>query len=303
MLLILFLVFLNFNYKYDLLEDKKYLLLNNPTIYFAGDSRALWQLKPDTASKYLGIDKSKIANIARIAGHPLEVENLIRSNTSKFNDATVAISVSAQLINGNAKTPHHYSMDLIAKKNIFEQICLFIPNDTLTLQKYYTHILRSLIYKSNEKSNYSTNGYRPLNTKFDYKLLTYEKLSNNPWYNRFYIDQEKVNDVEISLKYIKKMCKKLIVFNGPLSITFLKKFKETELYWIEKSFDSEMKQICAKNGINYISYFNNIEINDEYFADWAHLNENGSELFTVKLLNDIGLQKPLIRPSNRPISH
>lgn len=286
-LLALFFTCLNRSYKFDQLNKKKYLLLNSPTIYFAGDSRAWWQLKPDTASKYLGIDKSKIANIARMAGHPLEVENLMRGNVSKFKDAVVIISVSAFLVNGNAKSPNHHSMDLIANKNIFEQLRLFSPMNMLTLQKYYSHIFGSIFYESKEKSDVETNGFRPLNHNIDSKLLTVEKLSNDPWYSNYQIDKEKVSVVEKSLKAVKGMSKTLIVYNGPYAVSFLKGLKETEPYCIENSFDKLMKLMCAKNGITYISYFNNINIGDEYFADWAHLNEKGAELFTVKLLSDI----------------
>jgi len=286
MVVIVFFAILNCNYKFDQLADKEYLLLNNPVIYFAGDSRAFWQLKPDTASKYLQFDKSKIVNIARAAGHPVEIENLIRNNRDKFAESTVIISVSAYLANGSAKTPFHYSMDLIGRKNVFEQILLFSPDNLLTLQKYYHHVFIGVFIRPMKKSYVSTNGYLPLNRSMDYDEMTYDKISNNPWYSNYYIDKGVVNSVEKSFKSIKNMCKTLIVYNAPFSRTFLKIFKETDLYEIENKFDTEMKRICDINGIKYVSYFNNIDLNDEYFVDWAHLNEKGSELFTIKLLKD-----------------
>lgn len=297
----IFFIYLNNNYKFDNLKSKEYLLRKDPLVFFAGDSRAYWQLIPEVASKYLDINNNKVVNIGRTGGHPLEVENLIRLNADKFKESVVIISVSAFLINGSAKTPYHYSMDLIARKNLLDQIILFYPNNLLTLQRYYSHIVKELVYSSNAYDNISTNGYRPLTGTIDYTRMTYENLSIDPWYNKFNSDGEKIRDIETSLIFISSACKKLVVFNGPFSEYFNTNFNGTDLYKTEIIFDSEMEKICNKNGIQYISYAKNAVFKDEYFNDWAHLNEKGSKLLTLKLLQDINLKQFLHKKSDKQI--
>lgn len=292
-LTVLILVFsaINNSYKYDQLDEKIPLLKEDPILYFAGDSRALWQLRPDVASEHLGVANGKVVNIARIAGHPVEIENFIKKNVDRFKNATIVISVSAFLFNGAAKTPHHFSKDLIAGENVFEQIRIFMPDNLLTLQNYYNYIVLRFFRKTTNETKFDNYGYSPLSHKISYDLLNHERLSGDPWYKDFYIDSRKVKEIEKSLLNIKKMCKNIVVYNGPFAKTFHDTFKSYRIYDIEREFDAEVNQMCARHNIKYISYFMEYKLSDNYFADWAHLNDAGSKIFTIRILDDIGLSR------------
>jgi len=282
-----FFAILNTRYRHDSLDDKKYLLETAPSVYFAGDSRAFWQLKPETGAEYLGLDRAKVVNIGRNAGHPVEVEHLIKENADKFREATVILSVSAFLANGNLKTPYHFSKDLIAERSLFGQIILFLPDNLITLQKYYNHLFMGLFRRQQVKSYSWTNGFMPLHTLIDYKKISSDNLGNDPWYKNFHLDSGRVAEVEKALAGIKGSCRKLVVVNAPFSQAFTDRLGGTRLYDAERAFDAEMKRVCARNNLMYLSYLGDHDIGDDFFADWAHLNERGAELFTRKVLADV----------------
>ena len=285
-----------FHDKFDnnALKNKEYLIRDfEPTLIFAGDSRAERQLEPIIASILLNIDINKVVNIAVSSGDALMIEDLINKYPEKFKDSTLIISISQNQLNDNSKQPGYFSFNMISKLSFIEQLTIFSTSNTETLFKYY----RSNIFwyskkllninKTSNKDFVDTNGFNGIDKKFDYNNYTIRDVKINPWYENYKNEEIKINILKKSLKNIKNNVKKLYVYTAPISPKHLDIIKNTNYFDIEIQMQSSFENLCNEININYKSYAFDERFKNEDFYDALHLNINGAKKFTKILLNDL----------------
>ncbi|RJX34521.1 MAG: hypothetical protein C4531_03865 [Desulfurivibrio sp.] len=289
---------LNMNFRDDSLCGKEYLLQKNPQLIFAGDSRAERQLNPLVASRLLHLDKDDVVNIAVTAGDPLMLEGLIDRYPEVFSQATVILSLSANLINDGAKGRKYFSTAMIAKLTVFEQISMLLPFDFRTWKNYY----RSALYQVFEiegddcnKEYAETNGFYPVSGEIDVKVLAGtaenadaggDKNTNHPWYMNYHSTGRKAQLLRQSLQAIAPRIGKLFVLTGPFDPSYLRSIRNSPLYEYEMDFETKLAAMCRELQIPFKSFTEHPLLGDQNFYDSAHLNAAGADLFTEIVIRE-----------------
>jgi hypothetical protein len=290
-----------FHSKFDenSLKSKEYLIKGfNPQIIFGGDSRAERQLNVHEAQALLNLKNGDIVNIAISSGDPLMVNNLIDKYPRKFENATVILSISANQLNDNAKLPGYFTQSMISQLGYFEQISEFHPNNLETLLRYYIHNIKSYVKTSfniqNKVNEFPDSlGFNGIQKTLNTDLLNIVQLKRSPWYVEYHDGGIKYQLINNSIKEIKRKVKKLYIYTAPFSPTYLTIIEHDNLLKYELSFEEKIQKICIENKIYCKSYIKQDALQDSHFYDIAHLNREGSKIFTNVILNDFNLMPEL----------
>lgn len=289
---------LNMNFQDDSLCGKEYLLQKNPEIIFAGDSRAERQLNPLVASRLLHLDKDDVVNIAVTAGDPLMIEPLIDRYPEVFSQATVILSISANLINDGAKGRKYFSTAMIARLSVLEQISMLLPFDFRTWKNYYRAALYQVFNIEGDDCNNeyaATNGFYPVSGEINVKALTATPVdpdaaqngkTNHPWYMNYDSSGRKVQLLRQSLQAMAPRVGRLIVLTGPFNPSYLRSIRNSPLYEYEMDFQTKLAAICRELRIPFKSFTEHPLLGDQNFYDSAHLNAAGADLFTEIVIRE-----------------
>lgn len=290
--MILFIYLVHDKFQNNALLHKEYLVKEyKPKVIFSGDSRSERQLNVESATELLNLNDGEVVNIAISSGDPIMISNLIDKYPSKFQNAILFLSISANQMNDNAKAVGYFTDSMISKLDLHAQISTFFPNNVETLFRYYLHIVQNYIKdlaKINQNSNefMNTFGFNGIDKKLDINNIKLNILEQNPWYQNYSDGGMKYQLVEKSLIKIKKNTKSLYVYTAPFSPRYIEVIKNSNLLKNEISFKSRIKDICENNRIKYKNYLVVDELEDRYFYDVAHVNIEGSRIFTKTILTD-----------------
>jgi hypothetical protein len=286
--------FLHDKFQKNTLEKKEYLIKENtPKIIFAGDSRASVQLSVSTALDILKYDKGDIVNIAVDSGDPIAINYLVDKYPDKFKNSTVLVSMSANQLNDNAKSKHHFTYSMISKMSYKEKIITFVPNNIPNLFGYYLSPVKSYLKTQlnlTKKNLYEeTYGFIPLSGTLQAKKITDRKIKNHPWYKNYISGGLKYKIIDNSLSSLANKVGRLYVYTAPFAPSYLAAMKEGRILNFEKSFKTQITNICNKHNITCIHYLKIDELNDSHFSDGVHTNKLGAKIFTRKVLRDFRL--------------
>jgi hypothetical protein len=294
-ILIIFITFYAFHNKYhnNSLISKEYLIkFLEPTLIFAGDSRAERQLNPEIAANLLNIEINKVVNIAVSSGDSLMIEDLINKYPQKFKNAILIISISQNQLNDNAKREGYFSNDMISKLPFWDQIRIFSTSNQDTLLKYYKNNIEYYLKQLfNIKLVYynafeNTNGFYGINKNFDYNSYSNVNYNDIPWYENYNNELIKINLLKKNLINIKNSVRDLYIYTGPILPKHLDNIRDTNDFNIEMKTQDSLKDLCKELNIKYKSYaFDNRFVNENFY-DPFHLNKIGANIFTEILLKD-----------------
>lgn len=114
------------------------------------------------------------------------------------------------------------------------------------------------------------NGFLPLAG-----VLDTMKIAKNKSENRIQFDSLKINYLA---KFIENIGDSQIIFvHSPI------------WYGLDTAWLRPIRELCAKNNIRFLDYSNDFEFvhNNNLFKDGSHLNAEGADLFTEKLIKDL----------------
>jgi hypothetical protein len=286
--------FLHDKFQKNTLEKKEYLIKENtPKIIFAGDSRAERQLSVSTALNILKYNKGDIVNIAVSSGDPIALNYLADKYPTKFKNSTVLVSISANQLNDNAKSKGYFSYSMISKLSYKEKIMTFFPNNITTLVGYYLSIVKNYLktqFNLTKKNIYEeTYGFNPVSGTLKARNITDRGIKAHPWYENYISGGLKYKIISNSLSSLANKVEKLYVYTAPFAPSYLAAMKEGRILNFEKSFKTQITNICNKHNITCINYLKIDELNDSHFYDGAHTNKLGAKIFTRKVLKDFRL--------------
>jgi hypothetical protein len=266
--------------------EKQYLLKNDPTIIFAGDSRAERHLVPQIATDILNQPMGKIVNIALAGADPLMLLPIVRNNPKTFKNALVIISMSANQFNDGALKRGYFSKSMISKLSYSQQFEAFFPSHIKTLQDYYkTAIIQLFTSPQPPKRLFeSSYGFMAVDGKLDSESLNLYRLKKNPWYKNFKISNTKKQLISSALQQINMQCGSLFVISAPFPPSYLKIIKGEDLDQFEIDFQQQLKETCNHLDILYHSFQNIEGLHDHHFYDSSHLNVEGAKIFTKHLI-------------------
>lgn len=280
-LIIIFMSIFNSKFNDTQLDSKKYLLGQNPSVFFAGDSRAERHLDPIYYAELSGLQKDEVANIAVSSGSILSVAEIVKKYPEKFKESTLIISVSSNQINDNAVQLGYYPDIMISKLNVLQQIKTFFPNDLPALTHYYE---KQIKYFAGLKSPLPEKQYVDANGFFavDKENINLEKIEilNHPWYENWEIRHVKEKMINDAVHFLKPRVKNLIIYSAPIAKGYLAVNNHIEIFKYENEFNNIMKKICEKEGVSFFIFS---EYDDGYFYDGVHLNKRGAEKFTKNM--------------------
>jgi hypothetical protein len=119
-----------------LLAVKLPLLQSRPELFFAGESRTVYQVDPNLAAQLIGKAPGAAVNIAYDAGEPLALLAAMHRRPDRFLKAHVVVSVAPFLFNEGVRSAAVYPQDVAARLGVAEQMGSFLPLRVGTLIRF-----------------------------------------------------------------------------------------------------------------------------------------------------------------------
>lgn len=286
---LLLLLWLHASYVDRTLAAKEYLLEGKPTLIFAGDSRAAFQLNPAVAAQQLGLQAGDVVNIGGGHGDVVAIANLARRYPAVFRQATLVVSVSSFQVNDGARDPHYYPGPMLAKMPLWRQFELFFPRRIDTLAEHYRTTFDGLIGAGWTLPLFpDSHGYNAATNRIDISKMHLD-AQNHPWYKNFEISGEKLRYFEDALIDLNGSVKKMYVYTGGFAPIYLDRIKGNAIAAYEAEFGRVTEAVCRRNKIIYLSFAEDRTIPLDYFADEVHLNTKGADLFTRQVIDRFGI--------------
>jgi hypothetical protein len=125
------------------LARRLFLLDHAPSLVFAGDSRARYQVDPLLVADLLGKRRGFAVNIAAVGGDATSLANAIDLTPERFRDADLVVSVSTFHVNDGALKDFYFATSLINRLTTPEQLRLFLPRYGGSLVRYIREAFES----------------------------------------------------------------------------------------------------------------------------------------------------------------
>ena len=252
-------------------------------VLVCGDSRANRQIDPAILSKKSHL---KVLNFSKDAWNLYAVSKVLKA--IHCENKVIVLSVSAYQINDGALDDGYLGLDCYRDLTFSEkfQLYKFRWFNWILIQD---RLFKRSVFENNFVSTFG-NYKREINKEYLPQVCKKFRADlqiafNHPWYENHYNQGIKANLLSVGLANLAslKNCK-IMVFNGPVSKDFEGLSSHFHIAETEHEMDTFLASECAKNKIDYISYFNDESMkNNAYYNDIQHLCGAGAEIFSEKV--------------------
>lgn len=272
----------------DEIPHGDYSQIKNSELIIAGDSRANRQLDPKLMHQLTSLNS---INISQSAHDLYSISKMFLA--LDLEKKTIILSASSWQLNDGAINNNYLRIESFGDLKILDKFMLY-KNDIVTLyvrqfKRFYACIVdRSSVDKVSPAGRVVNRGFENIpcteaksigNTEFQKHPFYLE-----PNYNGY---KKQLLIKAIHNLALLKNCK-ILIYNGPVNNNFRLKSKKAGVYHLEVNYDNVMKTITNPySNIEYISYLDNTNIDDQYFTDGQHLCENGAAIFTEMVSREV----------------
>lgn len=163
-------------------------------------------------------------------------------------------------------------IDNLQKQNIF----LYQSHLVRYRNAYPIKIIRTLGMKEDQKLGYTPLYGSKIDNEKDVNLDTFEPEEKQMPISQFTLQ---------NFSQVSQLCKKKQVLMILVTTPRYKSKKDTEM----------IRNLCKKEGLLYLDYYNIFDMHPEWFRDSSHLNDEGANILTSMLFRDM---KPFLVKNN-----
>jgi hypothetical protein len=260
--------------------------LSQCEIIVAGDSRAARQVDPAVIFHETG--KNAI-NIGESASDCYRLSEALK--LSGISGKTIIVSVSFFQVNDGAIDPGYFSAEAFQQLSLADKLALYRTKPDALLMN------QSALFQKVLNGDLNTSNVGAVNNQVNvqYEMQPCKSFTadeewfrRHKWYKSPSIDGYKMKPFMKALKNLASLSNcRVILYNGPVSQSFMDVAKANGVYQVERSFDELMKKECASLGLEFHSFLDDESLRSpSFYYDPQHLCGGiGTTTFTKKLVD------------------
>ncbi len=255
----------------------------NIEVIVCGDSRADRQIIPAIFKQKTNLD---VINIAATSQDLYTWSNSLLA--AKVSNKIIVISASFFQVNDGANDFAFLNLGTFADMTLKEKLELYrsTPLEMVLMQ---TRLANASVFRRVHKDDFG-NAHRQMNIDFyEKKCETFEISADwfnaHWWYKHPEISGIKRFFLEQAFENLSRLqnCK-ILIYNGPVSHSFLKYADDAGVLDLEETYDEIMDELGQKYKIQFRSFLKDSSLqNDSFYYDPQHLCVDGAAIFTEKI--------------------
>jgi hypothetical protein len=255
----------------------------NVEVIVCGDSRADRQIIPAIFKEKTDLD---VINIAATSQDLYTWSSSLLA--AKISNKIIVISASFFQVNDGANDFSFLNLGTFSDMTLTEKLKLYrrAPLEMVLMQ---TRLANASIFRRVHKDDFG-NAHRQINIDFYEKNcetfeITADWFNAHWWYKHPEISGIKRIFLEKAFENLSRLQKcKILIYNGPVSHSFLKYADEAGLLHLEETYDEIMDELGQKYNIQFRSFLKDSSLQkDSFYYDPQHLCVDGAAIFTEKI--------------------